>query len=535
MHKSEGGLSIGDNTHISRNLVLYTINHNYKSDVLPYNDEMLPKKVIIGKNVWIGMNVCITPGSVIGDGCIIGMGSVVSGQVPALSIIGSEKWRILSKRDEWKYSEVNKKKRFGKENGLLYKSGNSLLSKIGDSYTNQRTYLEIINFEGKLAVKKSWENSEDGIEAFKSEMNIYQRFEKYSWIPKLYKTGENYLVVEFFENKFRLDQVEISNKNNEERNYLLGDIIICLLDIYAQNIAHCDIHSKNIFVTPKGIKIIDFETCQNLAKELKFFDSYDISGIGLNSPYQTNNCCVMSPGEFSLKTVFEIKDINHLKLLFNDYLIEKSYDISNSFFTRRTNEDGRHILRNKLVYSTFDLEFLQITNDKGQRDIKKRLNKFEIQSLDIKDKNVLDIGSNIGAVLFEIMKMKPKSALGVEYDMDKVKISNAIKNLHYKNDDINFEQLDIESSLFLSRCAKGYEVVFCLAVIEHLKQKALLLENLGKICSGTLYFEGNSGTDTQFVISGLKNAGFTSVNFIGNSDDEKNELNNVRPMFIARK
>src|SRR5690606_23541026 len=87
--RAEGGVIIGDNTHISRNLVLYSINHDYQGDLIPYDNQMIKKEVLIGKNVWIGMNVCVVPGTTIGDGSIIGMGTTVSGDIPPLSIVGS--------------------------------------------------------------------------------------------------------------------------------------------------------------------------------------------------------------------------------------------------------------------------------------------------------------------------------------------------------------------------------------------------------------------------------------------------------------
>lgn len=89
--QGDGGLQIGDNCHISRNLTLYTVNHRYRGDCLPYDEQLDLKPVVIGRNVWIGMNVCVAPGSTIGDGAIIGMGTVVSGEVPPLCIIGNQK------------------------------------------------------------------------------------------------------------------------------------------------------------------------------------------------------------------------------------------------------------------------------------------------------------------------------------------------------------------------------------------------------------------------------------------------------------
>jgi acetyltransferase-like isoleucine patch superfamily enzyme len=115
--RGEGGLVIGDNTHISRNLVLYTVNHCYEGDRLPYDDTATYKPVEIGRNVWIGMNVCIVPGSKIGDGAIVGMGAVIAGEVPPLSIVGCQKFRILGYRDAEHYDALETQKRYGGVSG----------------------------------------------------------------------------------------------------------------------------------------------------------------------------------------------------------------------------------------------------------------------------------------------------------------------------------------------------------------------------------------------------------------------------------
>jgi acetyltransferase-like isoleucine patch superfamily enzyme len=120
--KAEGGLKIGDNTHISRNLVLYTMNHRYDGERIPYDETHVLKPVEIGKNVWIGMNVCVAPGSKIGDGAIIGMGTVVSGIVPPMAIIGSEKWRTLGFRDEAHYQELDNQGSYAGPNGFQYEA-----------------------------------------------------------------------------------------------------------------------------------------------------------------------------------------------------------------------------------------------------------------------------------------------------------------------------------------------------------------------------------------------------------------------------
>jgi len=535
--KTEGGLRIGDNTHISRNLVLYTVNHNFKADILPYSNEMIFKEVIIGKNVWIGMNVCITPGTIIGDGSIIGMGSVVSGIVPELSIVGSEKFRVLGKRDPQFYYETVDRARFGKENGLLYTNNikDKILVNLGDKIIKNRSTVEVIKFNGKHALKKIFENSLEGQECFQNEKNKYELFQNYNWIPELYEVGENFIVTEFLKNDLRLDIFIKTIKDIQEKSTLLGEILLCLIDIYSNKIAHCDFHSKNIFVTPEGIKIIDFETSQEINNDVDFFDSYDIIGKGLESPFLTDEMCVLSNNLYSLKRIFEVKDLKDLKSKFNDFLIEKLYNISGTFFTRKNDSDKRHSLQNKYIYSTFDLRYLSVDDKIGQRNIKKRIKQFEINLNNIKDKNILDIGSNIGGILCEITKMNPKSALGLEYDNEKVIISNQISALNKIDGKLNFIQQDVESLEFVSHFNEKYEVVFCLAVIEHLKNKEQFINKLGEICTEILYFEGNAGTNKDFIVRELKKVGFNEVKFIGNSNDEINVNNNVRPLFIAKK
>lgn len=120
--RAEGGLTIGDNTHISRNLVLYTINHRIDGARLPYDDEYVMKPVRIGRNVWIGMNVCIVPGTTIGDGVVVGMGTVVSGEVPALSIVVGSKCRVVGYRDAQHYSAIDLSEAYGGPSGCAYRS-----------------------------------------------------------------------------------------------------------------------------------------------------------------------------------------------------------------------------------------------------------------------------------------------------------------------------------------------------------------------------------------------------------------------------
>lgn len=117
--RSEGGLTIGDNVILSRNIVLYTSSHNYKGDLLPFDSNNINKAVIIEDNVWVGMNVTIAPGTIIREGAIIGLGSRIYGEIPTRAIVGS-KGNIIGYRDENHYENLKKLKKFCKENGEEY-------------------------------------------------------------------------------------------------------------------------------------------------------------------------------------------------------------------------------------------------------------------------------------------------------------------------------------------------------------------------------------------------------------------------------
>lgn len=112
-----GGLTIGSNSQISRNVTIYTANHNYLSPVVPYNNEYIEKSVTIGESVWIGMGVKILPGVKIGDGAIIGMGTIITKDVPPGHIVvNSLEQKTIGERNlsQFYYSN-NSQNWFGKK------------------------------------------------------------------------------------------------------------------------------------------------------------------------------------------------------------------------------------------------------------------------------------------------------------------------------------------------------------------------------------------------------------------------------------
>lgn len=524
--RAEGGVTIGDNTHISRNLVLYSINHDYEGGQLPYDAKMIGKKVSIGRNVWIGMNVCITPGTTIGDGCVVGMGTTVSGIIPPLSIVTSPKCIVVKGRDKEHYEYLDKMKRYGGPNGVLYNwGGNSLLKEIGDVYLARRSNSTLVEVNGSRAVKKEFLKTKDGIKAFTTERDALHGLQHFNWCPKVIETGDNYIITEFYDNSQRIDQRATFPKE------LLGEILWNLFELFEAGYVHRDFHARNIFETKDGLKFIDFETAQKINIAEDFWDSYDITGEGQESPFFTEKMGVMNRyAEHSLSKLFGINSIADLKELFEKELEKRMYDSSINFRTLRDGKE-RHFLRYPKIYASFDLKYTKIPNQISQRDTFKRFDRFNINRADIDGKSILDIGSNIGATLLNLQRYNPLLMLGLEYDESKVIISRKIARYNLI-ENIRFKQFDIEADEYEEGT---FDVVFCLAVVEHLKNKEKLFEILGRATKNTLFFEGNANSNIEYLTNSLKKAGFREINYLGFSDDEENQSNNCRPLFIAKK
>ncbi|MBU2359445.1 MAG: hypothetical protein KKB02_11020 [Alphaproteobacteria bacterium] len=118
--RADGGLWIGENTQISRNVTIYSSDHRFRdADALPFDNSRTWRPVAIHANVWIGMDVCILPGVTIGEGAIIGMGSVIAKDVPPFAIVGPQPFRMLGERDPAHYRDIQTERRFGGRDGRL--------------------------------------------------------------------------------------------------------------------------------------------------------------------------------------------------------------------------------------------------------------------------------------------------------------------------------------------------------------------------------------------------------------------------------
>lgn len=100
----EGKIIIGNNVDIARGTWIFTMEHDPQSDSFQENHA----DVIIEDCVWIASRVTILPGVIIGMGSVIAAGSVVTKNIPPMSIAAGVPARVIGERK----SKLNYKHHF---------------------------------------------------------------------------------------------------------------------------------------------------------------------------------------------------------------------------------------------------------------------------------------------------------------------------------------------------------------------------------------------------------------------------------------
>lgn len=80
-------ITLGDDVILSPNVQIYDHDHDYACEGGVAAMKYRTAAVEIGSNVWIGANCVILRGTKIGDNCVIGANTVVSGNIPANSVV----------------------------------------------------------------------------------------------------------------------------------------------------------------------------------------------------------------------------------------------------------------------------------------------------------------------------------------------------------------------------------------------------------------------------------------------------------------
>jgi SAM-dependent methyltransferase len=366
--------------------------------------------------------------------------------------------------------------------------------------------------------------------ALEMELLAREVFAGSPWLVPVLRVESDAIVLPQLPPDRRLDLLA-PRLSASERREVAHQAVEASFDMFCRGYAHRDFHAKNLFWVDGQLYVIDFEAMAAYDVRPAFPESYDMVGRGMPSPYQTHHKCYVG-GEnpqSALQTVLGVPVEDALAML-RDRILRDLRQTSSTFQSKRR----RHECALAVTYGSFHLPYMQVGEDTAQRHTAARIRQFGVSEAQLANRTVLDLGSNIGTFLFELQKLGPSACHGIEIDRDKVRVAGEVAAFNGL-DRVTFEQGNLEMLAKTPDQVGQFDVVSCLAVVEHLEDKEALYRLLGQVTRETLLFEGNSTTDPDFAESRLRAAGFADVRFLGRSGDDSRAENNVRPMFVATK
>ncbi len=99
-HVRLDNVSIGNNVMIAREVVFLGKTHNNDSSTIPMSEQGFSEDFysVVCDDVWIGLRSIILPGIEIGRGAIVGAGSVVTKNIPPLTVWGGVPAKLIKSR-----------------------------------------------------------------------------------------------------------------------------------------------------------------------------------------------------------------------------------------------------------------------------------------------------------------------------------------------------------------------------------------------------------------------------------------------------
>ena len=91
-----GGVKIGKNVDIAQDVNIWSLQHDYNSPTYSTNSGI----VVIEDYVWLASRVTVLPGVTIGRGAVIGTCSVVTKDIPPMSIAVGNPAKVIGRRDD---------------------------------------------------------------------------------------------------------------------------------------------------------------------------------------------------------------------------------------------------------------------------------------------------------------------------------------------------------------------------------------------------------------------------------------------------
>ncbi len=378
-------------------------------------------------------------------------------------------------------------------------------------------------------MKKKFENTEVARTCFEREMLADELFACYRWKPPVVEKGPLWFTRPFYPEKNRLDLIA-PYLSEATRRKIAAELIFIFFDIFSAGYAHRDAHAKNIYWINGKLRLTDYEWLEAYPKGKRpaFPLCYDITGKGLESPGHTSNMCYSRDCDRSIQNILDVP-VEHALDDFKKELKDRLRHACKTFATK----NSRHVCSTRRIDASFQLPYFSVEVEEAERDSGARLRAFGVRRETVFGKTVLDLGCNIGGMLFEIKKYEPGTCVGVEYDADKVSLATQIA-AYNGLENVTFMKANVDS-LDTGFQNGPFDVVFCQDLEAHVKKREHLFRRLSQATRGILYFEGNSNCDLSMVELALKREGFVKVERLGFGKDDCIPGNDSRPMLCARK
>lgn len=94
--RGQGGIAIGDRVYFAPLVQVLAVNHVFDDPSRPFTEQGITAQgIVIEDDVWVGAGAIILDGVRIGRGAVIGAGAVVTGDVPAHTLVAGVPARVV--------------------------------------------------------------------------------------------------------------------------------------------------------------------------------------------------------------------------------------------------------------------------------------------------------------------------------------------------------------------------------------------------------------------------------------------------------
>lgn len=183
---------------------------------------------------------------------------------------------------------------------------------------------------------------------------------------------------------------------------------------------------------------------------------------------------------------------------------------------------------NQVLYCTYHYSKFPLID--GQRNVLKRFEQFCIP-MDLNGKTVVDIGANLGSMAFEAVRRGANHAVCLEYNSERVALGNRLAK--FLDVPVKFYQADLNTNNPVA--GQQFDIVFCCALDQHLKDRFIAYNLASDMCRGDLYLESNlyDWEVDKYIAHFCKPGSFNGGVYLGKNTDDK--YCDIRRLFFFTK